>query len=108
MERLLKCITLRGVGTDRAETGGAANVQSGEEKVSERDWLLGAADRNGRSGPRAVAAIAFRDAAQLKTEVAVVGFQTYLEVRNLEKYGKEIEEQTFNEQDLDTLNDLGI
>jgi MraZ protein len=49
-----------------------------------------------------------RDAAQLKTEVAVVGFQTYLEVRNLEKYRKEIEEQTFNEQDLETLNDLGI
>src|SRR5215467_11131987 len=36
-----------------------------------------------------------RDAAQIKGEVAVSGYQTYLEVRNLEAYRKEIEEQEF-------------
>jgi hypothetical protein len=38
----------------------------------------------------------------------VVGFQTYLEVRNLELYRKQIEEQKFTPEDEQTLNDLGI
>jgi MraZ protein len=49
-----------------------------------------------------------RDAAQLKGEVAVVGFQAYLEVRNLESYRKEIEQQSFTAEDEKTLDDLGI
>jgi MraZ protein len=49
-----------------------------------------------------------RDAAQLKGEVAVVGFQTLLEVRNLQTYRKEIEEQAFTAEDGKTLDDLGI
>src|ERR1700723_1719448 len=36
-----------------------------------------------------------RDAAQIKGEVAVLGNLTYLEVRNLEVFRKEIEEQQF-------------
>ena len=49
-----------------------------------------------------------RDAAQIKGEVAVTGNLTYLEVRNLELYRKEIEEQAFTGEDEETLNDLGI
>jgi len=49
-----------------------------------------------------------RDAAELKGDVAVVGFQSYLEVRNLAAYRKEIEEQAFTSEDEKTLNDLGI
>ena len=49
-----------------------------------------------------------RDAAQLKGDVAVVGFQSYLEVRNLEAYRTEIEEQAFTSEDEKTLDDLGI
>ncbi|MFZ0807439.1 MAG: division/cell wall cluster transcriptional repressor MraZ [Candidatus Sulfotelmatobacter sp.] len=49
-----------------------------------------------------------RDAAQLKGEVAVVGFQKYLEVRNLEAYRKEIEENKFTSEDAKTLDELGI
>ena len=49
-----------------------------------------------------------RDAAQLKGDVAVVGFQSYLEVRNLEAYRTEIEEQSFTSEDEKTLDDLGI
>jgi MraZ protein len=49
-----------------------------------------------------------RDAAQLKGNVAVVGFQSYLEVRNLEAYRTEIEEQAFTSEDEKTLDDLGI
>ncbi len=49
-----------------------------------------------------------RDAAQLKGDVAVVGFQTYLEVRNLEAYRKEIETQAFTPEDESTLDELGI
>jgi MraZ protein len=49
-----------------------------------------------------------RDAAQLKGDVAVVGFQSYLEVRNLEAYRTEIEEQAFTPEDEKTLDDLGI
>ena len=49
-----------------------------------------------------------RDAAQLKGEVAVVGFQKFIEVRNLEAYRKQIDEDKFTPEDESTLNDLGI
>jgi MraZ protein len=49
-----------------------------------------------------------RDAATLKGEVAVTGYLSYLEVRNLEAYRKEIEEQAFTTEDEKTLDDLGI
>jgi len=49
-----------------------------------------------------------REAAQLKGEVAVVGMLTYLEVRNLEAYRKEIEENAFTAEDEGTLDGLGI
>ena len=48
-----------------------------------------------------------REAADIKGEVAVVGNLTYLEVRNLEAYKKQIEEP-FTEEDLNTLDQLGI
>ena len=49
-----------------------------------------------------------RDAAVLKGEVAVTGYLSYLEVRNLEAYRKEIEEQAFTAEDEKTLDGLGI
>src|SRR6201997_1912248 len=49
-----------------------------------------------------------REAAQLKGEVAVLGNRTYLEVRNLEALDKEIKEQPFTDDDIKTLDDLGI
>jgi len=49
-----------------------------------------------------------RAAAQLKGDVAVVGFQTLLEVRNLELYRKQIEEEPFTLEDEKALADLGI
>ncbi len=49
-----------------------------------------------------------RDAADIKGEVAVLGNLTYLEVRNLETFRKEIEEQAFTAEDEKTLDDLGI
>ena len=49
-----------------------------------------------------------RDAAQIKGEVAVIGFQSYLEVRNLEAYRKEIEDEKFTPEDEKTLDELGI
>jgi len=49
-----------------------------------------------------------REAAQLKGEVAVVGMLTYLEVRNLGAYRKEIEENAFTAEDEATLDGLGI
>jgi len=49
-----------------------------------------------------------RESAEIKGEVAVTGNLTYLEVRNLELYRKEIAEQPFTPEDENTLNDLGI
>ncbi|MCU1295754.1 MAG: putative MraZ protein [Acidobacteriaceae bacterium] len=49
-----------------------------------------------------------RDAAQIKGEVAVLGNLTYLEVRNLETFRKEIEEQQFTPEDESTLDELGL
>src|SRR5581483_399779 len=53
-------ISLRGVGTDRAEAGGALHLQSYEEKVSEPGELLGTGGRDGRPGSSAHAATAAR------------------------------------------------
>lgn len=49
-----------------------------------------------------------REAAQIKGEVAVVGYQRYLEVRNLEAYRQEILQEQFTPEDEKTLDDLGI
>jgi MraZ protein len=49
-----------------------------------------------------------RESAQLRGEVAVLGNLTYLEVRNLEAFRKEIEEQAFTDDDTTTLDELGI
>ena len=49
-----------------------------------------------------------RESAQLRGEVAVLGNLTYLEVRNLEAFRKEISEQAFTDEDTKTLDELGI
>ncbi|MBZ5719278.1 MAG: division/cell wall cluster transcriptional repressor MraZ [Acidobacteriia bacterium] len=49
-----------------------------------------------------------RDAAQIKGEVAVLGNLTYLVVRNIEVFRKEIAETPFTPDDEKTLDDLGI
>jgi transcriptional regulator MraZ len=49
-----------------------------------------------------------RESAGLKGEVAVTGMLTYLEVRNLEAYRREIEENKFTPEDEKTLDELGI
>jgi MraZ protein len=49
-----------------------------------------------------------REAAQIRGEVAVVGYQKYLEVRNLEAYRQEIVEEKFTPEEEKTLDELGI
>ena len=49
-----------------------------------------------------------RESAQIKGEVAATGQLTYLIVRNLEQYRREIEEDKFTPEDEKTLDELGI
>ena len=49
-----------------------------------------------------------RTLAEIKGEVAVTGNLTYLVVRNLEQYRREIEEDKFTAEDEKTLDELGI
>jgi MraZ protein len=49
-----------------------------------------------------------REAAQIRGEVAVVGYLNYLEVRNLELYRKKVVEEKFTPDDEKTLDELGI
>jgi len=49
-----------------------------------------------------------REAGQIKGEVAVLGNLTYLVIRNLELFKKEIEEEKFTPEDEKTLDELGI
>jgi len=49
-----------------------------------------------------------RESAQIKGDVAVLGNLTYLEVRNMEAFRREIEEQAFTDEDTKTLDELGI
>ncbi len=49
-----------------------------------------------------------RDAAEIRGDVAVLGNLTFLEVRNLAGFQKEIEENPFTGEDENTLNELGI
>ena len=48
-----------------------------------------------------------RESAQIRGDVAVLGYLTYLEVRNTEALDKEIKEP-FTDEDTKTLDDLGI
>jgi MraZ protein len=49
-----------------------------------------------------------RESAQIRGEVAVLGHLTFLEVRNLEAFRKEMDEQAFTDEDTKTLDELGI
>jgi MraZ protein len=49
-----------------------------------------------------------RESAGIQGEVAVVGNLTCLEVRSIEQYRKDIEENPFTADDEKTLNELGI
>jgi len=49
-----------------------------------------------------------RDSAEIRGDVAVLGQLSYLEVRNLEGFRKEIEDNAFTAEDEKTLDDLGI
>jgi len=49
-----------------------------------------------------------REAGQIKGEVAVLGNLTFLTVRNLELFKKEITEEKFTPEDEKTLDELGI
>jgi MraZ protein len=49
-----------------------------------------------------------RETAQIRGEVAVLGMLSHLEVRNLEAFRKEIDEQAFTDEDTKTLDELGI
>ena len=49
-----------------------------------------------------------RDSAQINVEFAVLGNLTYLEVRNMEQFRKEMEENPFTAEDEKTLDELGI
>ena len=49
-----------------------------------------------------------REAGQIKGEVAVLGNLTYLVVRNLELFKREILEEKFTPEDEKTLDELGI
>ncbi len=49
-----------------------------------------------------------RDSADIKGDVAVLGNLTYLVVRNLEVFKKEMEENPFTAEDEKTLDELGI
>ncbi len=49
-----------------------------------------------------------REAGQIKGEVAVLGNLTYLVVRNLELFKREIETEKFTPEDEKTLDELGI
>jgi MraZ protein len=49
-----------------------------------------------------------RDAADIKGEVAVMGFLQYLVVRNADQLKQEIESAPFTAEDEKTLSDLGI
>ena len=49
-----------------------------------------------------------RESGQIKGEVAVLGNLTYLVVRNLELFKREIQEEKFTPEDEKTLDELGI
>jgi transcriptional regulator MraZ len=49
-----------------------------------------------------------RDAAEIKGEVAVLGNLSYIEIRNMEQFRKEMEENPFTAEDEKTLDELGI
>jgi MraZ protein len=49
-----------------------------------------------------------REAAQIKGEVAVSGYQSYLEVRNLQGYEQKVREEKVTPDDEKTLDELGI
>lgn len=57
---------------------------------------------------RLLVPVLLRDAAEIKGDVAVLGNLTFLEVRNLAGFQKEMEQNPFTAEDENTLNELGI
>ena len=65
---------------------------------------MGRADGQGRLLIPSV----LRESAAMQGEVAVLGYLTYLEVWNNQRYLEHLEQEPFTEEDENTLSDLGI
>src|ERR1700674_5032462 len=104
---------------------GLSNFNPTKKKFLDRTNYYGAAGGEGWQGPVVLAPAAARDremdgqgrlllpqllreTGQIKGEVAVLGNLTYLVVRNLELFKREIEEEKFTPDDEKTLDTLGI
>jgi len=83
-----------------------SRISSHEEEISGQNELLRPAGGNRWAGT-VVAAQLLRESGQIKGEVAVLGNLTYLVVRNLELFKREIEEEKFTPEDEKTLDETG-
>ena len=95
------------VGKDRAEAGDHPHQQPDPEEVLEITNYYGQVVDMDAQG-RLLLPVLLREKANLKSEVAVVGMLTYLEVRNMEAYSKQIEENPLTDEDANALSALGI
>jgi hypothetical protein len=100
-------LSLRRVGADRAEACGIVDLQSHQEEISRPCELLGPAGGNGRPGPIVDAAASPRGSADQRRSGGDRAVDLS-EVRNLEQYRREIEENKFTPEDEKTLDELGI
>jgi len=86
---------------------GLSTFNPTKKKFLDRTKLLGAAGEMDGQG-RLLMPQLLRESAGIRGEVAVTGNLTYLIVRNLEQYRREIEEDKFTPEDEKTLDELGI
>jgi len=101
MAGLLKCIP------SRKKLAGLSNFNPTKKKFLDRANYYGQQVEMDGQG-RLLLPQLLREAAQIKGEVAVLGNLTYLIVRNLELFKKEITEDKFTPDDEKTLDELGI
>ncbi len=84
-----------------------SNFNPTKKKLLQRTNYYGQAVAMDAQGRLLMPAL-LRESADIKGEVAVLGNLTYLEVRNLEAFRKEMHENPFTAEDEKTLDELGI
>ena len=95
MELLLKCIPSRnGSGSSRSWLSLSTFNPTKKKFLNRVNYYGQVVEMDGQG--RLLVPQILRESAQIRGEVAVLGNLTYLEVRNLEAFRKEIDEQAFH------------
>lgn len=90
-----------------AKLAALPSMNKSRQKLLDRTNYWGQAEKMDGQG-RILIPSMLRETAEMKGEVAVMGYLNYLEVWNLQRYRDHLDKNPLTDEDLETLSNLGV